>query len=113
MIFQKKTDKLKENEITIHDVTSALETQSHVVVDVRELDEWNDAHIDGAIHIPLGDLVARANEIPADKPIYTVCRSGGRSLVAIEHLNHVGKIGALSMAGGMIAWTGAGKPIAN
>lgn len=112
MFFQKKSGELKINEISIDDVTSALETQSHVVIDVRELDEWNEAHIDGAIHIPLGELVTRAGEIPAGKPIYTVCRSGGRSLVAIEHLNHVGKTGAMSMAGGMIAWAGAGKPIA-
>lgn len=100
-----------EDEVSVEQVAQALDAQSHTLIDVRELDEWQGAHVDGAIHIPLGDLVARAGEIPTDKPIYTMCRSGARSLVAVKHLNQIGRTGAKSMAGGIIAWANDGKPV--
>ena len=92
-------------------VESALATNSHTIVDVRELDEWTDGHIAGTVHNPLGDLGQRAGELPTDRPIYTVCRSGSRSLVAIDILDASGRTGAKSLAGGVIAWAQATKPM--
>lgn len=98
-------------EVNVPDVEQAITSDSHTVLDVRELDEWNDGHIAEAVLIPLSELAARAGELPTDKPIYTVCRSGKRSITAIEILESAGIRGAKSMAGGMIAWHESGKPI--
>lgn len=50
-----------------------------VVLDVRESDEWELGTLPDAMLISQGDLVARLDEVPKDKPVLCVCRSGGRS----------------------------------
>ncbi len=47
------------------------------VLDVREDDEWTAGRIDGALHIRLGELERRVSELDRNRPIVTVCRSGG------------------------------------
>jgi rhodanese-related sulfurtransferase len=78
-------------------------------LEVREPVEWATAHIDGAMLIPLGDLPARAAELPSDGPVVVVCRSGNRSSVATDVLRAAGR-DAYNLDGGMIAWTAAGLP---
>ncbi len=65
----------------------------------------------GALHIPLGDLARRENEIPHGGKIVTVCRSGVRSLDAVDILNSAGRKDVKSMAGGMIEWTKSGRAV--
>lgn len=108
MLFHKDNSHL---EVTVTEVDKAIEQDTHTVVDVREPDEWQEGHIAEAVHIPLGELSSRAGELPAGKPVFTVCRSGKRSITAIEILESAGVQGAKSMAGGMIAWHEAGKPM--
>ena len=81
------------------------------LVDVREDDEWAAGHAPDAVHIPLGQVVAKADEIAAvDGDVYVVCRVGGRSGQAVEYL--VGRgVTAVNVAGGMQAWAAAGKPM--
>lgn len=98
-------------EIDVDAVATAIDADSHTILDVREQDEWDEAHIEQSVHIPLGDLALRAGELPKDKPIYTVCRSGRRSLTAIDILDGADLTGAKSLAGGVIAWYEAGKPL--
>lgn len=81
------------------------------LVDVREKNEWNEAHIPGTVHIPLGDLAARTGELDADQPVVAVCRSGNRSKTAVQVLQRAGFSDASSMTGGVVAWAKAGKPI--
>lgn len=104
-------EQLELLEVNVDQADAALNEKSHVILDVREQQEWNDAHIEGATHIPLGELQARAGELPEGTPIYTICHSGVRSLYAIEMLDQAGHEGAKSIAGGMVAWAGAGKPM--
>ncbi|WP_153503842.1 rhodanese-like domain-containing protein [Cumulibacter manganitolerans] len=80
------------------------------ILDVREDDEWQAGHIDGAVHIPLTDVPQRLSELPEGDPIYVVCRSGGRSARATEFLNSSG-IEAVNVDGGMRAWEASGKPM--
>jgi rhodanese-related sulfurtransferase len=81
-----------------------------VVVDVREADEFASGHVPGATWIPLGELPARLNELPRDKTVVAVCRSGNRSGQATQLLRQNG-FQAHNMAGGMIAWEQAGYAI--
>ena len=98
-------------EITNADAAKIYDEKSATFVDVRETSEWNEGHMPGAIHIPLGDLSRRANELPTDKQVITVCRSGNRSLYAVDMLQAAGHDEPKSMAGGMIEWSSAGRPV--
>jgi rhodanese-related sulfurtransferase len=80
------------------------------LLDVREDDEWAAGHAPGARHIPLGQLGARAAEVPQDEVVYVICRSGGRSAKAAQALAGAGWR-AVNVAGGMQDWAAAGRPM--
>ena len=73
------------------------------VLDVREDDEWTAGRIEGAVHIPLGELDRRVDELDRNRPVVTVCRSGGRAGKAAEFLSGAG-LNAEVMDGGMTQW---------
>ena len=81
-----------------------------VVLDVREHDEWVHGHIDGAVHIPMGDVPVRLDELPEADLLYVTCRGGGRSGRVAAWLNLNG-YDAVNVAGGMGGWEAAGKPM--
>ena len=58
-----------------------------VLLDVREDDEWHAGHAPDALHIPMGDIPTRLDELPAEDTLYVICRSGGRSSRAAAFLN--------------------------
>jgi rhodanese-related sulfurtransferase len=80
-------------------------------VDVRELEEWARGYIAGSVLIPLGHLHLRYRELDPNRPVVTICRSGRRSLVAADALLKLGFRDVKSMAGGVLAWAGAGRPL--
>ncbi|MCS0499086.1 rhodanese-like domain-containing protein [Protaetiibacter mangrovi] len=80
------------------------------IVDVRQPDEYAAAHVSGAQLIPLGELPARLDELPADRTLYVICHSGGRSAQATAFLEAQG-IDAVNVIGGILGWHGAGLPI--
>jgi rhodanese-related sulfurtransferase len=80
------------------------------LLDVREQDEWDAGHIEGAQHIPLGELGARLAEVPREQVVVTVCRSGSRSDRAAKGLRLSG-FEAENLDGGVTAWTRAGLPL--
>jgi len=80
------------------------------LLDVREDDEWAAGHAPQATHIPLGQLAARAAEVPQDQDVYVICRSGARSGRAAQALNGAGWK-AVNVAGGMQDWAAAGRPM--
>lgn len=95
--------------IDVHEL-AARSAAGAVVVDVREPAEHAAAHVPGVILIPLGELVERTDEVPADRTIYVICASGGRSARAAKHLRSLG-IDAVNVAGGTIGWIEAGLPV--
>ncbi len=83
-----------------------------VVLDVREPGEWVAGHAVNAVHIPLGELIARIGELPVtDGPLPVICRSGARSAQVVAYLSAHG-IDAVNVDGGTLAWAAAGKPMA-
>lgn len=98
-------------EVNVDDVAQAIDADSHVLLDVREQDEWDEAHIEGAVHIPMSDLMARVGELSTDKPLHIMCHSGARSLYAVQYLEQAGHKDPKSLAGGIVAWAQAGKPV--
>jgi len=88
----------------------AMKNEGAFVLDVRQPEEWNQGHIEGATLIPLGDLASRVNELPKNQDIVVVCRSGNRSAQGRDILREAGLSNSTSMAGGMNDWIGAGYP---
>ncbi len=82
-----------------------------VVLDVREDHEWAAGHIAGAVHIPLGQLMDRRDELDAEATTLVVCHIGGRSARATVYLAANGH-DVVNLDGGMEAWEDAGRAIA-
>jgi rhodanese-related sulfurtransferase len=80
------------------------------LLDVREQDEWDAGHIEGAQHVPLGELGSRLAEVPKAQVVVAVCRSGSRSDRAAEGLRLSG-FRAENLDGGVTAWSRAGLPL--
>jgi rhodanese-related sulfurtransferase len=98
-------------EVDIEELAAARDAGSVALIDVRQPEEYEGAHVPGAKLIPLADVVARLGEVPTDGPVYVICQTGGRSLRAAEFYRGRG-IDAYSVAGGTKAWVEAGKPAA-
>lgn len=84
-----------------------------VLLDVRENDEWAAGHAPGAVHVPMGQVVQRLDELITmlpDRPVHVVCRSGGRSARVTAYLKQAGW-DAVNVDGGMRAWAAAGRPM--
>lgn len=80
------------------------------LLDVREDDEWVAGHAPDAVHVRLSDLGARSGEIPQDREVYVICRSGARSAYAAQALAGAGW-SAVNVSDGMTGWAVAGKPM--
>lgn len=83
-----------------------------LMLDVREDDEWTVGHVEGSVHIPLGDVPVRFGELEptAERPLYVICRSGVRSAGAVAWLAEH-DVPAVNVGGGMQAWAQAGRPM--
>jgi molybdopterin/thiamine biosynthesis adenylyltransferase/rhodanese-related sulfurtransferase len=90
------------NPANLHEVTQLADDA--VVVDVREPYEWDAGHIDGARHIPLGDLPNRLNELPHDADVIFYCQTGGRSARALDVAREAGMSRAKHLRGGYVGW---------
>ncbi|GAB4446523.1 MAG: hypothetical protein Kow0031_29160 [Anaerolineae bacterium] len=82
-----------------------------VVLDVREDWEYAEGHVPGAVLLPLGQIPNRVSDIPTDKTVLVVCRSGNRSNQATQFLRQQGFENVHNMTGGMISWQQAGFDI--
>ena len=82
-----------------------------VVLDVRAASEWDAGHIPGAVHVMLGYLPGRLQELLDGRPIAVLCRSGRRSAIGASILQAGGATRVINMAGGIRAWAAAGLPI--
>lgn len=85
-----------------------------LILDVRSPDEYaHDGHIASSRLLPLPALAHRASELPRDRTIVCVCRSGARSQAACELLARQGFTKVSNLSGGMIGWRRAGLSITN
>ena len=80
------------------------------VFDVRQPDEYEEAHVPGVQLVPLDQVPDRVSDFPTDDTVYVICRSGGRSAKAVEFLRTRG-VQAVNVAGGTQGWIDARKPV--
>jgi rhodanese-related sulfurtransferase len=98
-------------EITVAQASQKRD-QGAFILDVREPSEWTSFHIPEASLIPLGDLPNRLSEVPKDREVVVVCRTGNRSAQGRDILLNAGFARVTSMAGGVTEWQAQGLPIA-
>jgi len=98
-------------QVTVRDLRESLAHGGVTLVDVRNQNEWNGGHIEGARHIPLGYLASRVDEIPRTKAIVVQCASGQRSAIGASLLRARGLEQVINLVGGLGEWRRAGLPI--
>jgi rhodanese-related sulfurtransferase len=91
-------------------VTADELTADAVLVDVRELHEWDAGHAVGALHIPMGEVPARFGELPSAADVVIVCHIGGRSARVTDWLLQQG-YACRNLTGGMLAYAAAGREL--
>ncbi len=103
-----------ELELTARQVKGMLDagTPRVLIVDVRTQPEWDAVHLKGAVHIPLDEVERRADEIELNpgQTLAVICHHGVRSLKASLALRALGFPAAMSIAGGMDAWSLGADP---
>lgn len=109
-------------ECTVSEIRDCLSSNT-LLIDIRELAEFQQGHIPGALHVPRGliefeihGLVLRSMPdsriAPEDQEILLYCGTGGRSALAAESLGKLGYRNVKSMGGGIVAWAEAKLPLA-
>lgn len=90
---------------------AAHKEQLHIL-DVRTLHELEEesVRIEGAQNIPINELRDRILEVPDDKPVMTICRSGKRSVLAFTILRKAGAKKIANIDGGLLRWLEEGLP---
>ena len=81
------------------------------VVDVREVDEYTDGHIPGAIHVPLQTVPDNLESFRSDQDVFVVCQVGGRSGKACQFLIDQGVTNVVNVAGGTSGWMLLGNDV--
>lgn len=101
MAINKKTKLVEVKEVEVKEIENLLKNNKFIM-DVREDYEYNAGHVKGAVNIPLHNLIAELDKIPKDEEVYVYCRSGHRSLDAVNFLNSLGVEKAFNINGGFI-----------
>lgn len=81
------------------------QTPAPYLLDVRELWEFEYAHIDGSVHIPMGEVPQRHRELVTDEPIIVICHHGVRSRQVALYLEQLGYTNIYNLWGGIHAWS--------
>jgi len=101
--------------INVHELKNRMDNDPVLcLIDVRELSEWQEVHIPGAVHLPKNELALNIETLIKNKvqPVYLHCRSGVRSLDSAQNLLDLGYAEVYSVEGGIIEWAMFGYPIA-
>jgi rhodanese-related sulfurtransferase len=96
--------------VDVHEA-SRRQAAGALLVDVRQPEEWRQGHAPKAKLIPLGSLGDRLSELPREREVLLICRSGNRSGTAQRQLLRLGFDRVVNVSGGMNAWTNAGLPV--
>lgn len=92
-------------------MTPADVSDEAYLLDVREPDEWAAGHAPGAHHVPMMEIPARVAEVPTDREVVVVCRSGGRSGQVVSYLMGNGWDNVRNLDGGMKSWAASGREV--
>jgi rhodanese-related sulfurtransferase len=99
------------NVYTAREAHEAWEAGELIILDVREVDEHAFTRVPGVPLLPMSELLDRIDEIPIERPLALLCRSGSRSAQVADYLTEQGDHGEVAnLEGGIIAWAAEGLP---
>ena len=98
-------------QIGVAELAERSSVRGFTVVDVRNAAEWEEGHLPGARHIPLGYLLDRLDEVPQDRPTVVHCQGGGRSSIAVSLLQARGWRNVINLNAGFTGWLANGLPV--
>jgi len=90
---------------------TAVTSGAPLLVDVRERNEFVEIRAPGAVLYPTSSFLLRFEELPRDRPLHVICRTGSRSAAVTAWLLRNGWTDVHNVAGGMVAWAHAGLPV--
>jgi rhodanese-related sulfurtransferase len=97
---------LAQNAVSVETLAAWRESNTpHHLLDVREPHEIAICAIEGAQHIPMGEIPARLADIPSDAPLVVLCHHGARSQRVVDYLRGQGHTHILNLTGGIDAWS--------
>ena len=85
-------------------VSEANNCDNTLLLDVRKPSELEICKIEGALHIPMNEILNQLDKLPSDKRIAIFCHHGGRSLSITQTLRNAGHSNVFSMSGGIHSW---------
>ncbi len=98
-------------EVDLEAFEAAWRDGAHVL-DVRNLDEYEEKHVPGAVLVPLPELGERLDDVPPGRPLYVICARGGRSRSAAQALRLQLGWDVLNVSDGTEGWAATGRPTA-
>jgi rhodanese-related sulfurtransferase len=78
--------------------------KEHTVLDVREERELDICRLEGALHIPMGEIPAQTDNLSTDQLLVVICHHGARSQMVVDFLRNAGFDNAVNLDGGIDAW---------
>jgi rhodanese-related sulfurtransferase len=91
--------------ISVHELADWRQTdRPHIVLDVREANELMICQLDSAMHIPMGEIPSRIEDVPVDAPVVVMCHHGARSMTVVNFLRKAGRTNVVNLDGGIDAW---------
>jgi rhodanese-related sulfurtransferase len=101
-----KTITAKELAQWVNPIASTpMASNQPIVLDVREQWEWDLAHIDPSVHIPMSQITSRFNELDNSRAVVCVCHHGMRSMQVAMYLERQGFSAIFNLTGGIDAWS--------
>jgi hydroxyacylglutathione hydrolase len=98
--------------MTVPELKETLDSgEDWLIFDVRSHEEWNEGYIEGAMNVYVGLLEKRLDEVPQDRPVAVICKSGTRSGFASSIMLRAGRKNIHNVLGGMEAWKNLGYPM--
>lgn len=92
--------------IGVDEVRERMDGGGVLLVDVRELEEWREGRIPGAVHAPLSEFGEAMSRSFVEREVVVYCQSGRRSAQVVKRLIGMGHRGVWNMEGGLEAWRG-------
>ena len=93
-------------DVSVNEALRLWQNKEAIIIDVRTPAEYRVGHIPGVTNIPLDELEQRMNEVPKDKKVVLVCRTGNRSAQGTKLLRSKGFSNVFNSTGGMSTWKG-------
>jgi rhodanese-related sulfurtransferase len=91
--------------MTPKELHKRLQSDNIRILDVRELYEYNICRLENSLHIPLGQIIARFEELPADQELVVLCHHGIRSALVVNYLQKNGFEKVHNLEGGIHLWS--------